>query len=182
MSESKEQETIADIVAEMRNGPCCWLTPEGIPQHNHDNDLFSSFADRIEAAFKREHCCHFKDGHCELPTTDNQRELEDENRRLRDEAQRDVDVVMCNYGKLVRGLRAEIVSLKEAVARIDGLYKGAMQTVETVGRDVGAENDRFRKALERIREGNVKCSDWSMGFHVLQNIAKYALAESEEKK
>jgi len=52
MSEEK-QETISDIVAEMRNGPCNWLTPEGIPQHFHDNELFSAFADRIEAAHGR---------------------------------------------------------------------------------------------------------------------------------
>ena len=53
MSE-KNQETVADIVAEMRNGPCNWLTPEGIPQQFHDNELFSGFADRIEAAAERE--------------------------------------------------------------------------------------------------------------------------------
>ena len=53
MSETK-QETISDIVAEMRNEPCSWLTPEGIPQQFHDNELFSGFADRIEAAYRRE--------------------------------------------------------------------------------------------------------------------------------
>ena len=53
MSNAK-QETIVDIVAEMRNGPCCWLTLEGIPQNCHDNELFYKFADRIEAAWKRE--------------------------------------------------------------------------------------------------------------------------------
>ena len=52
MSEEK-RETVADIVAEMKNGPCNWLTPEGIPQQFHDNELFSEFADRIEAAAKR---------------------------------------------------------------------------------------------------------------------------------
>lgn len=46
----ENHETLADIVAEMRNGPCCWLTPAGIPQHSHDNELFYKFADRIEAA------------------------------------------------------------------------------------------------------------------------------------
>lgn len=51
---NEKKETIADIVAEMRNGPCCWLTPAGIPQHSHDNELFYKFADRIEAAAKRE--------------------------------------------------------------------------------------------------------------------------------
>lgn len=50
---SDEKETIEYIVAEMRNGPCCWLTPAGIPQHSHDNELFYKFADRIEAAYKR---------------------------------------------------------------------------------------------------------------------------------
>ena len=48
----ERHETVADIVAEMRNGPCCWLTPAGIPQHSHDNELFYKFADRIEAAYR----------------------------------------------------------------------------------------------------------------------------------
>lgn len=43
-----------DIVSEMRNGPCCWLTPAGIPQHSHDNELFYKFAERVETAWKRE--------------------------------------------------------------------------------------------------------------------------------
>ena len=47
---NESRETVADIVAEMRNGPCCWLTPAGIPQHSNDNELFYKFADRIEAA------------------------------------------------------------------------------------------------------------------------------------
>ena len=47
---NESRETVADIVAEMRNGPCCLLTPAGIPQHSHDNYLFYKFADRIEAA------------------------------------------------------------------------------------------------------------------------------------
>lgn len=50
----ERHETIADIVAEMRNGPCCCLTLEDIPQHYRDNKLFYEFADRIEAAAKRE--------------------------------------------------------------------------------------------------------------------------------
>lgn len=52
--ENEKTETISEIVSEMRNGPCCWLTPEGIPQHSHDNDLFYKFAERVEAAWKRE--------------------------------------------------------------------------------------------------------------------------------
>ena len=41
-----EQETIADIIAAMRGGP--------IPQHRHDRVLLCHFADRLEAAHKRE--------------------------------------------------------------------------------------------------------------------------------
>ena len=40
MSDEK-QETIADVVREMRNGR--------IPQHLHDDELLRKFADRIEA-------------------------------------------------------------------------------------------------------------------------------------
>ena len=39
-------ETIADIVAEMRGG--------SIPQHRHDRELLRNFANRIESAMKRE--------------------------------------------------------------------------------------------------------------------------------
>ena len=41
-----EQETTADIIAAMRGGP--------IPQHRHDRVLLCHFADRLEAAHKRE--------------------------------------------------------------------------------------------------------------------------------
>lgn len=41
-----EQETSADIIAEMRGGP--------IPQHRHDRVLLRHFSDRLEAAHKRE--------------------------------------------------------------------------------------------------------------------------------
>lgn len=41
-----EQETTADIIADMRGGP--------IPQHRHDRVLLLHFADRLEAAYKRE--------------------------------------------------------------------------------------------------------------------------------
>ena len=41
-----EQETTADIIAAMRGGP--------IPQHRHDRVLLCHFADRLEAARKRE--------------------------------------------------------------------------------------------------------------------------------
>ena len=41
-----EHETIADIIAAMRGGP--------IPQHRHDRVLLCHFADRLEAAHKRE--------------------------------------------------------------------------------------------------------------------------------
>ena len=42
-----EQETTADIIAAMRGGP--------IPQHRHDRVLLCHFADRLEAAHKRDH-------------------------------------------------------------------------------------------------------------------------------
>lgn len=39
-------ETIADIITEMRGGP--------IPKHRRDQELLRHFADRLEAAWKRE--------------------------------------------------------------------------------------------------------------------------------
>ena len=41
-----EQETTTDIIAEMRGGP--------IPQHRHDRVLLCHYANRIEAAHRRE--------------------------------------------------------------------------------------------------------------------------------
>jgi len=41
-----KQETTTDIIAAMRGGP--------IPQHRHDRELLRHYADRIEAANKRE--------------------------------------------------------------------------------------------------------------------------------
>ncbi len=43
-------ETVADILREMRGDPLSWLSPEGIPQMTHDNDEVRAYADRIEAA------------------------------------------------------------------------------------------------------------------------------------
>ena len=43
---SAENETIADIAAQMRNGT--------IPKHRTDHELLALYADRIEAAAKRE--------------------------------------------------------------------------------------------------------------------------------
>lgn len=43
---SEKNETLAEIAAEMRNGP--------IPRHRRDQELLRFFADRIEAAHKRE--------------------------------------------------------------------------------------------------------------------------------
>lgn len=42
----KQNETIADIVSAMRNGT--------IPRHRTDHELLTLYADRIEAAWKRE--------------------------------------------------------------------------------------------------------------------------------
>ena len=43
---NERQETVADIVAEMRRYP--------IPKHRNDIELLREYADRIEAAYKRE--------------------------------------------------------------------------------------------------------------------------------
>lgn len=63
---AEENETIADILHEMRFDPLSWCYPEGIPQSQHDNGEVRKFADRIEAAWGREMQAHKK----ELETRD----------------------------------------------------------------------------------------------------------------
>lgn len=95
---SDEKETIEDIVAEMRNGPCCWITPAGIPQHSHDNELFYKFADRIEEAYNRE-----REAGAEVE-------------------QRDIDTVIRRYGRLVEKLRREKERLLSALNPVLDAY------------------------------------------------------------
>lgn len=52
MTMETSNETVADILREMRSNPLCWLMPEGIPQMCHDNAELTKFADRIEAAHR----------------------------------------------------------------------------------------------------------------------------------
>lgn len=116
----KEQETVADIVAEMRNGPCNWLTSEGIPQQFHDNELFSEFADRIEAANQRgiEKINRLGVRVSDYEAVNAERlNLRRENARLREEAQRDIGTVSDDYGRLARELRAENARLREEAKR-----------------------------------------------------------------
>ena len=51
-------ETIEHILHEMRLNPLSWCYPEGIPQSQHDNGEVRKFADRIEAAWRRETQAH----------------------------------------------------------------------------------------------------------------------------
>ena len=53
-SRMMSNETVADILREMRSNPLCWLMPEGIPQMCHDNAELTRYADRIEAAHNAE--------------------------------------------------------------------------------------------------------------------------------
>ena len=106
----KKQETISDIVAEMR-----------VVAREHGFEQ-SDWADRIEAAYKR----------LTMPTPDQWTEiakemcesvlLKRENARLREEAQRDIDTVSDDYGRLARELRAENARLRAALKPVLDLY------------------------------------------------------------
>lgn len=52
MEKEAKRETWEAIAEEMRSQPLSWLSPEGIPQMNHDNDELAKYADRIDAAVK----------------------------------------------------------------------------------------------------------------------------------
>ena len=96
MNNSK-QETIADIVAEIRrNNPETFLASPWCyqPQSNK----MRSYADRIEAAYNRE------------------REAEVE------AARRDIDTVICRYGRLVKKLRSENERLLSALKPVLDAY------------------------------------------------------------
>ena len=91
MNNSK-QETISDIVAEMR----------GNAEHNHAlgevSKYLTEIADRIEAAYNRE-----REAGVQV-------------------ARRDIDTVICRYGRLVKKLRSENERLLSALKPVLDAY------------------------------------------------------------
>lgn len=89
---SDEKETIEDIVAEMR----------GNAEHNHAlvdvSKYLTEIADRIEEAAKRE-----REAGVEV-------------------ARRDIDTVICRYGRLVKKLRSENERLLSALKPVQDAY------------------------------------------------------------
>lgn len=92
---SDEKETIADIVADIR------AQNQGLPEDGYALSPMIcellSIADRIEAAYNSE-------------------------REAREVARRDIDTVICRYGRLVKKLRSENERLLSALKPVQDAY------------------------------------------------------------